>query len=180
MNELCIYIKRIPTVDSTRCKVWNITIVMQIMIPTPFYYFDISHVMDFSFGVWTDFTVFDLQQQFFILHSLSHVGWLLSSWDTSEGISLHKHNMKEYFQGLVVVRTCSQRSPPPPQLTGPICLGSLSLFIWLSTAISTVVVQFIYSSHSKLILQPGQQRSRAAQSKYSISCVSPSPLYIIS
>ena len=113
MNELCIYIKRIPTVDSTRCKVWNITIVMQIMIPTPFYYFDISHVMDFSFGVWTDFTVFDLQQQFFILHSLSHVGWLLSSWDTSEGISLHKHNMKEYFQGLVVVRTCSQRSPTP-------------------------------------------------------------------
>ena len=51
MNELCIYIKRIPTVDSTRCKVWNIAIVMQIMIPTPFYYFDISHVMDFSFGV---------------------------------------------------------------------------------------------------------------------------------
>lgn len=54
MNELCIYIKkRRLTVDSTSSTVWNIVIVVQIMIPTPRYYFDLPHVMDFSFGVWT-------------------------------------------------------------------------------------------------------------------------------
>lgn len=54
MNELCIYIKkRRPTVDSTSSTVWIIVIVVQIMIPTPRYYFDLPHVMDFSFGVWT-------------------------------------------------------------------------------------------------------------------------------
>lgn len=79
----------------------------------------------------------------------------------SVGLSLHQHNMKGYSRGFLPLGIWSCKnlqprvSPPPSSFDSPICLAWSSLFIWLTTAISTVVVQFIYSSDSKPILQPG-------------------------
>lgn len=109
------------------------------------------------------------KQQFFLLY---HFGFkfthlfhafkstLSDEWlffhGVSEGLSVHKQNMKGNCRGFhprgpVAVRTCSQGSSPS-SFDSAICLAWLSLFIWLTTAISTVVVPFIYSSDSKPIL----------------------------
>ena len=112
---------------------------------------------------------------------------LYFSWG-SGGLSLHKHDMKRIFSGFCPpgiwgCKNLQSRSPPPPItplfMDSPICLAWSGLFFGLTSAISTVLVQFIYSFDSKLSLLPGWQCSRAPQSKYSISSVSPSPLYII-
>lgn len=118
-----------------------------------------------------------LQQQFFPLHHLSRIRWttqggfkftylfhafkstqrderLYFSWGISGTFFTQMQHEKDipglfFFLpwGSVAVRTCSQGSSPS-SFDSPICLAWSSLFIWLTTAISTVVVQFIYSSET--------------------------------